>query len=286
MDRGHYIATINAAEHVRTTRAHFTARTGLIGSSLLALALVLLGSGCAVKQDANKRTVFSLDQAAVLGTERARFKLQDGSEGSLRSMGDDYSLKLEKFYKVIPLGKARQMQLQPVYQINGRTVLVINLQNTSGCVKTTVLSIQGSQVLNWLITPNDCKSVPALAANDQQLQLSYSGSRYLYENGRLVEEKPVEVAAPPPTQPGNDPVRNTPRENSRAASPVETPSRSARSAARTPASQSAPAPTPTPAAPRQAGRTNPQNVATSTAPPELRFSRSAEEQKPVVINLE
>ena len=53
MDRGHYIATINAAEHVRTTRAHFTARTGLIGSSLLALALVLLGSGCAVKQDAN-----------------------------------------------------------------------------------------------------------------------------------------------------------------------------------------------------------------------------------------
>ncbi len=208
-------------------------------------AIVAIGisvSGCAVKQDANKRTVISLDHAAVLGTERARFQLQDGSEGSLRSMSDDYSLKLEKFFKVIPLGKAQQMQLQPVYQINGRTVLVINMQNISGCVKTAVLSIQDSQVFHWLITPSDCKSVPALAANEQRLQLSYSGSRYVYENGQLIEEKPVEVAVPTPP-PNNEATRNPPRDNARAAPSAEAPKRTNRSTAKVPAAQTSQAPT-------------------------------------------
>lgn len=256
-------------------------------------AIVAIGinvSGCAVKQDANKRTVISLDHAALLGTERARFQLQDGAEGSLRSMGDEYSLKLEKFSKVIPLGRAQQMQMQPVYQINGRTVLVINMQHTSGCVKTTLLSIQDSQVFHWLITPSDCKSVPALAANEQRLQLSYSGSRYVYENGQLIEEKPFEVETPKPPS-SNDGSRNPPRNNARAVPSAEASKRANRSAAKTPAAQTPQLPTaalpPTTAPPvRQASRASIPNVASTTQPPDLRFSRSAEAQKPVIINLE
>jgi len=244
---------------------------------LLPLIIALGVTGCAIKQDTNNRRYISLDYAAVLGTEHTRFRLQDSSEGSLRSMGGNYSIKLEKFFKVIPLGMAQQMQLQQAFQINGQTVLVINIQDTNGCVKTAVLSIEGSQVLHWVITPSDCKSVPTLTANAQQLQLSYSGSRYLYENNRLVEEKPVELALP---QPSSKPTSNTP--------PAQTPKRAAGNTARVPMAQPAKTKAPTPSAPatRQTNRANTQNVAIPTAPPELRFNPSTEEQKPVIINLE
>ena len=79
----------------------------LICCASLSLA-VLATTGCAVSQDAKNGTRFALDTAALLGTELAQFTLIDNSKGTFRKLGDAYSLKLERFHKVIALGNARQ----------------------------------------------------------------------------------------------------------------------------------------------------------------------------------
>ncbi len=250
----------------------------LLGCATLAIA-ALTTTGCAVRQDERNRTVIGLDTAAIFGTERARFTLTDGSEGSLRSQGDVYSIKLEKFHKVIPLGNARQMQFDQAFQIDGRTVVVIHLQNTSGCVKTQILSIRESQVLHWIVTPSDCKSVPTLAANAEQLVLSYFGSRFVYANARLVEEKAIEQAAPARDNP---PAKNapeslpTPRRTAKPATTSDEP-RNLRTTSNKATKSTAHSPAPAPAV---------QRPAAAASVPELRFNRSAQEQKPTVITLE
>lgn len=239
----------------------------LICCASLSLA-VLATTGCAVSQDANKRTRFALDTAAILGTELAQFTLTDNSNGTFRKLGDAYSLKLEKFQKVIALGNARQARLDRGFQIDGRTVLVIHMQTNDGCIKTQLLSIRDAQALHWQVTPSDCKSIPTVMLNKDQLVLSYSGSRFVYAGGQLAEEKITEQAATR-TPPRPAPAAPEPRV-ARKAPPRSAPSAAAPATLATPSNT--PAQTVRPSAP--------------TAVPELRFSRSMQEQKPTVITLE
>ena len=241
----------------------------LICCASLSLA-VLATTGCAVSQDAKNGTRFALDTAAILGTELAHFTLTDNSNGTFRKLGDAYSLKLEKFQKVIALGNARQARLDRGFHIDGRTVLVIHMQTNDGCIKTQVLSIRDTQALQWQVTPSDCKSIPTVTLNKDQLVLSYSGSRFVYAGGQLAEEKITEQATTR-TPPRPTPAVQEPRV-ARKAPPR--PSTSAASAP--PATSSALASTPAQAA----------RPSAPTAVPELRFNSSMREQKPTVITLE
>ena len=253
--------------HRARARARHFHLSKLFCCASLSLA-VLATTGCAVSQDAKNGTRFALDTAAILGTELARFTLTDNSEGTFRKLGDVYSLKLEKFQKVISLGKARQGRLDRGFQIDGRTVLVIHLQTNDGCIKTQLLSIRDSQALQWQVTPSDCKSIPTVALINNQLVLSYSGSRFVYAGGQLAEEKITEQATTRmPSRPA--PAAQEPRVARK------TPSRPTPSAA-------------APAAPATPSNTSAQAARPSapTAVPELRFSRSMQEQKPTVITLE
>ena len=254
-----------SGNHRASARARHFNLGKLFCCASLSLA-VLATTGCAVSQDAKNRTRFALDTAAILGTELARFTLTDNSEGTFRKLGDAYSLKLEKFQKVIALGNARQGRLDRGFQIDGRTVLVIHMQTNDGCIKTQLLSIRDSQALHWQVTPSDCKSIPTVTLNKDQLVLSYSGSRFVYAEGQLAEEKITEQAT----------TRTPPRPAPAAQEP-----RVARKAPSKPAPSAAPAPATPASTPAQAARPS-----APTAVPELRFSRSMQEQKPTVITLE
>ena len=244
----------------------------LICYASLSLA-VLATTGCAVSQDAKNGTRFALDAAALLGTELAHFTLTDNSNGTFRKLGDAYSLKLEKFHKVIALGNARQARLDRGFHIDGRTVLVIHMQTNDGCFKTQLLSIRDAQALQWQVTPSDCKSIPTVTLNKDQLVLSYSGSRFVYAGGQLAEEKITEQATTrTPSRPAPaTPAAQEPRV-ARKAPPRPTPSATAAMSTTPAAPASTPAQAARPSAP--------------TAVPELRFSRSMQEQKPTVITLE
>ena len=122
-------------------------RAGARAAASLVLALSALAlSGCAVQQTGPRgKMSIGLDNAALLGTDHAKFKLGDDSEGTLRSLNGVYSLKLERFFRVISLGKRKDVQLERAVQIGDRTVLVLNQLDERNCIKTAVLAIRGDR---------------------------------------------------------------------------------------------------------------------------------------------
>ena len=172
---------------------------------LLACSTLLI-TGCAVQSGPGGKLKVGLDGAALLGNELATFKLADGSDGTLRSLNGDYSLKLERFFRVIPLGKKRAAQLERAVQLDDRTVLVIHQVDERGCLSTTVVSIRGSEASMWDLKSGNCRVKPDVVVLDNRMVLLYEDHGYVYGDGKLVRAKrpPPEAPATPPAtaQPG------------------------------------------------------------------------------------
>ena len=271
-------------------------RAGARAAASLVLALSALAlSGCAVQQTGPRgKMSIGLDNAALLGTDHAKFKLGDDSEGTLRSLNGVYSLKLERFFRVISLGKRKDVQLERAVQIGDRTVLVLNQLDERNCIKTAVLAIRGSEVLNWEVQPSNCRTLPTVGVMDGRLVLLYADHAFVYDNSKLTKVKlspqpPVpsaaQQAAPEPTPPSRQP-RQSPQKTDKP-STRSNPTRAAAanpSAPTTPSSNrsrnGATAPTATPTA---AASNRPSHP---SSPPPLVFGSASAEEKPVVIHLE
>ena len=271
-------------------------RAGARAAASLVLALSALAlSRCAVQQTGPRgKMSIGLDNAALLGTDHAKFKLGDDSEGTLRSLNGVYSLKLERFFRVISLGKRKDVQLERAVQIGDRTVLVLNQLDERNCIKTAVLAIRGSEVLNWEVQPSNCRTLPTVGVMDGRLVLLYADHAFVYDNSKLTKVKlppqpPVpsaaQQAAPEPTPPSRQP-RQSPQKADKP-STRSNPTRAAAANPSTPATPSsnrssngatAPTATPTAAASNRPSR--------PSSPPPLVFGSASAEEKPVVIHLE
>ena len=271
-------------------------RAGARAAASLVLALSALAlSGCAVQQTGPRgKMSIGLDNAALLGTDHAKFKLGDDSEGTLRSLNGVYSLKLERFFRVISLGKRKDVQLERAVQIGDRTVLVLNQLDERNCIKTAVLAIRGSEVLNWEVQPSNCRTLPTVGVMDGRLVLLYADHAFVYDNSKLTKVKlppqpavpsAAQQAAPEPTPPSRQP-RQSPQKTDKP-STRSNPTRAAAANPSAPATSSsnrssngatAPTATPTAAASNRPSRTS--------SPPPLVFGSASAEEKPVVIHLE
>lgn len=162
----------------------------------IAVAIALIGqfiAGCTVQQGPRNGTYeVGLDKAGLLGSQLATFKLQDGSAGTLRvytpdSRGPQFSIKLEKFLKVIELGTSERMRFDRAEQLGDRTVVAITRYDRD-CLRTTLLSIKGSEALNWTVNYQDCRSEPELSVDGDKLYVSYGRARFVYRAGSLSKE--------------------------------------------------------------------------------------------------
>ena len=271
-------------------------RAGARAAASLVLALSALAlSGCAVQQTGPRgKMSIGLDNAALLGTDHAKFKLGDDSEGTLRSLNGVYSLKLERFFRVISLGKRKDVQLERAVQIGDRTVLVLNQLDERNCIKTAVLAIRGSEVLNWEVQPSNCRTLPTVGVMDGRLVLLYADHAFVYDNSKLTKVKlppqpPVpsaaQQAAPEPTPPSRQP-----RQSPQKADKPSTRSNPTRAAAANPSApatsssnRSSNGATASTATPTAAASNRPSRP---SSPPPLVFGSASAEEKPVVIHLE
>ena len=263
---------------------------------LLACSTLLI-TGCAVQSGPGGKLKVGLDGAALLGNELATFKLADGSDGTLRSLNGDYSLKLERFFRVIPLGKKRAAQLERAVQLDDRTVLVIHQVDERGCLSTTVVSIRGSEASMWDLKSGNCRVKPDVVVLDNRMVLLYEDHGYVYGDGKLVRAKrpPPEAPATPPAtaQPGKPAEPARPRAPRNEADGRRAPSSASRS---TPAARNTSGPSssassatsnsptgnasPSATVPARSGR-----PARSSALPDLDFRDTGVEEKPITIDL-
>lgn len=266
-------------------------RQGMHGLSLLLCACLL--TGCAVQKQGPRGSLqISLDGAALLGTEHASFQLSDGSQGTLRSLQGEYSLKLERFFRVIALGKKKEVQLERSVQIGGRTLLVLHQRDENNCLSTTIVAIQGAEALQWTQQADNCRSLPQVGVIDNRLVLAYAEHGLVYDDGKLIRVKLPPVQAPAPPAAASQPQTPVPRA-ARKAAPARpaknrTPAAQATEAASRPASNGSFAAAPAAAAParRPAASSNATSPSRPTAPPALVFGSSSIEEKPVVIRLD
>ncbi|EHK65374.1 hypothetical protein [Achromobacter arsenitoxydans] len=154
--------------------------------------LLLMGglSACAVKTNSRGNLVYSVDTAALFGTEIGQFPLQDGGQGTLRREGKNFSVKLSGNQRVVPLNNVDSARVARTENVGSRTVVVIETQRRNCDYRYTVLAIEGSDVLSWDL--GNCRDRPVVLAQDDRSALTFDfpkGSaieRFVYtQDGRM-----------------------------------------------------------------------------------------------------
>ncbi|CAB3837220.1 hypothetical protein [Achromobacter piechaudii] len=158
---------------------------------LLTMLLLLGGlSACAVKTNSRGGLVYSVDTAALFGTEIGQFPLQDGGVGTLRREGKNFSVKLSGNQRVVPLNNLESARIARTENVGSRTVVVIETQRRNCDYRYTVLAIEGSDVLSWDL--GNCRDRPAVLVQDDRSAMTLDfpkGSvieRFVYtQDGRM-----------------------------------------------------------------------------------------------------
>lgn len=167
-------------------------------SLLCAVATTLALGGCAVTKNSQGNTVYGIDQASLFGTVVDTFKLADGSEGNLRRSNGQYSLKLERYMRVLPLQNAITARVVRSEVVGDRSVVVVETQERNCPYKYVLYAIQDSDVLGW--TFGNCADRPRadLIDNGRALVFDFPGNgrlvRHTYTDSRLLQSA---VPVPP-----------------------------------------------------------------------------------------
>lgn len=133
----------------------------LILSGTLALATL---AGCGVTQTRQGFQV-GLDHAEIFGTSLATFKLADGTDAALRRAPDgEYSIKLQRYYRVLPIDKAESARIAKVAYLDGRTSVLVELKEKNCNLRYSLFSIDGSKVRNWVF--GNCTDRPRAQVRD------------------------------------------------------------------------------------------------------------------------
>lgn len=155
--------------------------------ALAGLLAVALMTGCAVQNQGGGRMRIGLDNAQLFGDEVARFALQNGSEGALRVLNGNYSLKLDRYFRVIPIERAQHARIVATEQVGRRTNVLIEAAER-GCERRFhLVSIEGNDVLTWQL--GNCRAELAYKVEDGMQIFEYidgrSLQRRIYADGRL-----------------------------------------------------------------------------------------------------
>lgn len=170
---------------------------------LLILAIpLLLSSACAVQKTATG-TQFALDEAELLGVPVHTFRLHDGSEARIRRLGNSYSIKLQRYQRVIPIPGATAVRFISARQVGTATLVVLEKADLGCGLKTQLYAIRGADVSGWDF--GDCMASARVSYAGNSAFFDYPGdtraTRFTYQEGRLMRgELPSRASASAPVQ--------------------------------------------------------------------------------------
>ena len=163
-------------------------RAGLVP----ALAVLLLtASGCAIEGTVNGGSKFAFDEAELLGVTVQMFRLSDGSEGRVRKLGNKFSIKLQRYQRVIPIENATAVRFVDSRMVGGQMLLVIDKVEPNCRSQTQIITIRGAEVNGWDI--GDCVPHPHIIYTTDSATFEYKidgqTMRHIYQNGRLLRSE-------------------------------------------------------------------------------------------------
>nr|WP_315229221.1 hypothetical protein [uncultured Limnohabitans sp.] len=153
--------------------------------------------GCAIQTTPRGYIDFKVDGAELFGSDVGSFKLEDGSEGRLRVLNGEYSVKLQNRLRVLPIANATSARIFNSQLIGGRMILVVEASERNCSNRTHLLSIKESEVLSWAM--GDCRQQPKVTFSKDEATFDYTyGSRttrFTYTNQRLLKSELSTLAA-------------------------------------------------------------------------------------------
>ena len=169
-------------------------RFHLIILSRLLLILSVLGSlaSCAVHNDRKGHYVISLDNASLLGNTISEHELVgEKSKITLRELNSQYSLKLSKYMRVIPLGFMDKAKVYYVGRIEDDAIVIVEESSRQCEYGYYISQIHGSVVNSWNM--GNCKTKINIMQEQGQLLFNFDdGGRrvlsYQYRNSKLFKE--------------------------------------------------------------------------------------------------
>lgn len=206
-------------------------RIRYLGVTWLFFAVIL--GGCAIKASNSvfgPREEVDIDYAAIFGEELTSFSMATGEKATLRRLQSEYSLKLDKYSKVIAIPYATSAKLVQTEFI-GDTTLIVIAAPRNGCPQRHILySITGKTGQFWELGGwGGCNAAPGITRRDETIFFDYPAragvNRQTYYAGSLGQVQylaPSQVQAAPKV--GPTPLSASPSQ--RAAAPAqETPPR-------------------------------------------------------------
>lgn len=154
------------------------------------LVMALVAAGCTgAMRSLDRAASYAMDPVTLLGSELARFTLSDGTEGSLRRMEDDYSIRLDGYHRVMPLGKLGPVRQIETRMMQGRLVMTFLYVDKRGCVNTRIISIEQPDVMDWSLASPGCVQQPKITEFDgKHLLFTYGEKRYALIDGWTLQK--------------------------------------------------------------------------------------------------
>jgi len=167
------------------------------GGLAVVFGCLLLG-GCATRSNSGSVAQYGLDQAAIFGNLVDEFVLPDGSEASIRQFQGRYSVKLQKYFRVVDIDKATGLRFRSAQMVDGYTLIVLEKSQRNCPSMTHLLAIRGTEVRAWDL--GNCRSWPETTILQDaaifDVPEGRGTTRYRFTDGRLLYGD-----APPPAPP-------------------------------------------------------------------------------------
>ena len=163
-----------------------------------AVVIALTVSGCAIETQRNGKTVIGLDNAEIFGRQVGTFDLGNGSTGALRNLNGVYSVKFDKFARVVPVGRATSARIVGADRVGDSATVLIE-KSEGGCpAKYQLMSMRGAEVSTWDMV-GDCRLQPKVARFGDELRILFDMPNqwryFVFKDGRLER---FDMKPPPP----------------------------------------------------------------------------------------
>jgi hypothetical protein len=155
--------------------------------ALTLLAIVINLAACAVRTNGAAGAQYSIDEAALLGRQITEFTLPDGSEASLRLHNGHYSVKFNRYSRVVDIDKAVSVKFKSTALVDGYSLVILEKSEANCAKMTELLAVRGSEVRVWDL--GNCQSDPQLSISSSDATFDIrDGSmvtRYVFQDGQL-----------------------------------------------------------------------------------------------------
>lgn len=172
---------------------------------LVMVMMSCVTAGCAVSVNPWGQVNFGFDDAMISGKEESSFVLPEGGTVTLRKLKNNYSLKINSYFRVVSIGSGIKARILSTSKVGDYSLVWIEKQMgecVNRCLYSTMLvAIKGFEVKVWEINGED--DVPYITVTSNAAAIDVPGvasagklKRYVFSEGQMYNQGLIDDSQP------------------------------------------------------------------------------------------